>query len=436
MPGPRVFHIGNLHGTSIGEAWITDVPGNPFPKAFYRSRGSYYPNYGSGPWFCAAKAASFRSGSKVYEPGYTSNRLGGTSYWSAGYSSFGLGVLAHGAYLTRERINVVYSAFIVENARYSNDRVYVTQRYCSLPLRGGGAVECAPTPQSAIAAALALPGPWTVTERHGGSYHTVDGGFIYPMFSYRNDELDTFEWAADYGVFMNSSASRFSKAYQNAAENLDLSDVNTLANIKDAASALVSVAKFVKNVFQGNFTGIANSIIQSADPRNLWLSYRYVYKTTESDIKDYADTLQRLGDLATVGSTLTVNGHYADDTGSYGCTVKIYTDDVIPKDAVEFLAAIGIEPNAQNLWDMIPYSFVVDWFLHIGDLLHYVESWGDAISLPTSEIWFTYKSEYDNQQVSYRVPGRKLNVPPIYVQKEASQRTINMRLADTISLMK
>lgn len=38
------------------------------------------------------------------------------------------------------------------------------------------------------------------------------------------------------------------------------------------------------------------------------------------------------------------------------------------------IESIGFLPTAQNLWDLVPYSFVVDWFLGVGDYLESIDT--------------------------------------------------------------
>lgn len=37
--------------------------------------------------------------------------------------------------------------------------------------------------------------------------------------------------------------------------------------------------------------------------------------------------------------------------------------------AVSALDKAGVLPSVDNIWELIPYTFVVDWFLHVGDVL-------------------------------------------------------------------
>jgi len=39
------------------------------------------------------------------------------------------------------------------------------------------------------------------------------------------------------------------------------------------------------------------------------------------------------------------------------------------------LESLGLNPSAANLWDLIPFSFVVDWFLPIGSVLSRLDAY-------------------------------------------------------------
>lgn len=429
------------------------VPGEEFsPLISTRSRGPFK-NSGDGPWFCAVKQVDkVRStdGEVYLKPYYFGDR-GANSY--VGLSRVdGTSVLAIGHWIGYRQswcVTQMFAThvgdFIVSTSTQEID-VLMGQKYRQLHNYHPWLINVPPAaedPEAWISAAEQIldAEPWNdqyvVVRYPNGRWAGVKNFYADTSgvsFNFVNNEMDTFQWASEFGILANGSASRFANAFNDAVEGLDLSQVNSLANIVEGASALVSLARLIRGVFKRDVRSIVQALKTSADPRNLWLEYRYVYTTGRLDLDEYRKTLQRLGDLASVGESISSNGSYADETGSYRCLIKVRTDDIIPKDTVEFLAAIGIEPNAQNLWDMIPWSFVVDWFLHISDVLELVDSWGDAIRLPYTECWMTYRSEYDNQTVTYRIPGRRPDIPPIYVQKQASSKTIKMRIADSIAL--
>lgn len=56
--------------------------------------------------------------------------------------------------------------------------------------------------------------------------------------------------------------------------------------------------------------------------------------------------------------------------------LKIAIDDVDEgvKGLIGAVDSIGFLPTLENVWDLIPYSFVIDWFIGVGDFLERVDS--------------------------------------------------------------
>jgi hypothetical protein len=440
MDESRIVLIGQYAGKAKGETAIA-VPGydNFQPQIKARLRGPY-PNYGSGPWFSATKDAELTYTNGSFVPGWGVESQGYVGFSAYGANSY---LLRAVKYVGRFMVTMAFEKQIVGFGTDKNGNLILN--YLD---RGGNVpqaywVDVTPGDYDGWLSAarrylssLAWITKSVIVRYKSGSWGNSKKliGYKQPSFNFRNNELDTFQWAAEFGILVNGSASRWATAYSRAVENLDITQVNSLANVLSAAEAIVGLAKLVRNIFKGDFGRIAADLKSAADPRNLWLSYRYVYKTSKADLEDYSKMIQRLGDLANAGTKLSTSGGFSDETGDYLVKLSVNTDDVIPKNTVEFLAAIGVEPNAQNIWDLIPYSFVVDWFFHISDLMEWVDKWGNAIDFPIADCWCIYRSAYDAQSVYYRVAGRRPDIPPIYVSKEASSRTIGMRVADSLSL--
>jgi hypothetical protein len=83
---------------------------------------------------------------------------------------------------------------------------------------------------------------------------------------------------------------------------------------------------------------------------------------------------------------------------------------------------------------MVPYSFVVDWFIKLGDILQWFENWQYSLDFNPKDIWYIYRSSYDDQFVYYRVRGKALGMLPAYSTQPASGKTILMRIGDSVSL--
>lgn len=265
--------------------------------------------------------------------------------------------------------------------------------------------------------------------------------------NYLFGEYPAFCTIAELGIYPAGYAGSFSAAYVAAVEAMNLAQVNTLENIISGVEAIVAAVRFLKAPVKSlehyfeNFlrTYEIRDFEKKAVPGNvkdLWLQYRYQYKTTQLDMKEYKTLISRLRGLkALLGTTISCTGSYKDESGSYQAMMKVRVDDIYPSDLSEWLDTIGVAPTASNVWDLIPYSFIADWFLHVNKIIDYFDQIGNAIDLPVSECWFTYMSEYGGQHVFFRVPGRRLEVLPKYITKQASTKTIKMRIADSISLL-
>lgn len=105
-----------------------------------------------------------------------------------------------------------------------------------------------------------------------------------------------------------------------------------------------------------------------------WLAYRYQYSTTKMDVEEAVKFVHRhmdIGDLARGITCYGVSSCIYEGT-EVTCRCSI---DVKPRN-VGYLANIwraldtyGLTPDFYVLWDSLPYSFMVDWFLPIGDVV-------------------------------------------------------------------
>ena len=168
-----------------------------------------------------------------------------------------------------------------------------------------------------------------------------------------------------------------------------------------------------------------------------WLKYRYVYKTTLSDIEemtrfiiqglDHSNTITLRGGLSTPGGT---------------CRVRI---NAKMKDLNQFafLQQYGVAPDLYNIWDSIPFSFVVDWFVGIGDFAQQIsdQQWSmnfDIVSCTTSWKWtdniqttlgpvpFTHYQRFVTSTAPPFVP---------YSSDTVSDRTLIKRIIDGAALL-
>lgn len=62
--------------------------------------------------------------------------------------------------------------------------------------------------------------------------------------------------------------------------------------------------------------------------------------------------------------------------------VAIGKNDFVFNDLIRKVDSIGFLPTLQNVWDLIPYSFVIDWFVDIGSLLERIDADIRILQLP------------------------------------------------------
>jgi hypothetical protein len=209
-------------------------------------------------------------------------------------------------------------------------------------------------------------------------------------------------------------------AYIEAGKNLPQSATNVAANVLEAAELLASL-------FTGNFLG---ELPKNA--RQAWLAYRYAYTTTKLDIRDFQDTFNRLDDLMQMSSVSTY-GSYVRDGVTYRVGYEVDPARVIPTDVSSTLRRFGLQLNALNVWDMIPFSFVVDWFLPVQDVIEYFQDIG-ACRYEPQDLWWSMTTVIDGYEVYVRLPGRKLSTMPYLQLSKAGSRTIALRIADAVAL--
>lgn len=219
----------------------------------------------------------------------------------------------------------------------------------------------------------------------------------------------------------------FYHAYYDAFDRLPQNSVNTLANILDVLTSLRGIITR-QPVFSPKH---GTEAVQ-----DMWLRYRYQYTTTRSDIDEYYSLASRL--ISLCSTKITSFGSYYSNDVEYRCCIKVDASYFVPDSILSWFKTAGISIKPSTIWDMIPYSFVVDWFLHISSMLEAGEQWISSVSAPISEIWYSFATDYVTgegaRQACYgRWLGNKPSLPLMF-DHSASTQTILMRVADSVSL--
>lgn len=225
----------------------------------------------------------------------------------------------------------------------------------------------------------------------------------------------------------------FCDAYYKAIDQLPKLKQNLLANILDIVGALKSFKSGYKAIYS------AKEFASSS-----WLAYRYAYSTTISDLEEATNYCGRLYNLIESEATVVRSyGTHLDNGAVYCCAVECDFSQLMSSSLSEKLGKqYNLRLSATNVWDMIPYSFVVDWFLGIGDVLGEIDQWLDSASLPVTKIWYSYKESYftptGDESVYFRWQGQAPSLPyftELYSSKSNSAVTLVKRGLDSLALL-
>lgn len=169
--------------------------------------------------------------------------------------------------------------------------------------------------------------------------------------------------------------------------------------------------------------------------QDMWLKYRYVYNTSISDIEEITRYCTQLA-----GDRLIFRSKAKEGIGTMTC--KVITELSDDLSAFGRLQKYGVAPDLYNIWDMVPYSFVVDWFTDIGSILESISnrqwalhykvqsvtlSWKWRTLLPTDLglVPFVHYERFVTPELPPYIP---------YVRNHVGTRTILFRVLDGISL--
>lgn len=264
-----------------------------------------------------------------------------------------------------------------------------------------------------------------------GPYHCVtQEKFALPRFNFKLNEYDNFQTIRDLELIPNKMRMIAGNAYINACQNLPKTANNTLQNV-------IEVIDTIRSIKSGNLGKAATSFINSSayeGAKSAWLMYRYQYNTTKMDFEEYKDLIFRLKDLQKL-SKITIHGEFAWGGYQCHCSFDVNACDFIPHTLNEFLRASGLYFKTADIWDDIPFSFIVDWFLHLGDALTWLDTHEDAWNVRPSNVWYSWETSYDDQICYIRAPGEPIvNAPYLQCNDGSSAKVKAMRFADVISI--
>lgn len=196
----------------------------------------------------------------------------------------------------------------------------------------------------------------------------------------------------------NSGAGDASAAYYKARAKMGSGPVNLAENIGDFHKTADMVAKRIRQLGEaarqlknGNVKGLYQALKMDGQPSRReeqrvrdtpfvkrladhWLEYTYGWKPLVQDIWEALEALRRRS-IDPVGKVKRYShtNYYPRRAGSGKDLPKKrargYVSGRVRNPGVHLLNGLGLLNPALLWWELLPYSFVVDWFLPIGDIL-------------------------------------------------------------------
>jgi len=196
---------------------------------------------------------------------------------------------------------------------------------------------------------------------------------------------------SDSGVLEKWTESDFGDLEQRVLAKIKGQKVDlatAIAEYKQTVDLVTGAAQNIYAVYQSFRSGRAPADIARAlaNPRNRngrnlannWLQYQYGLKPLVSDIYGSAEALR---DVLARGKTfkVSVSDHQSavrEKTYTLGSSLsqvelnrRVTARYKVSSQALKSLAEVGITNPAVVVWELIPYSFVIDWMLPVGDWL-------------------------------------------------------------------
>jgi hypothetical protein len=220
-------------------------------------------------------------------------------------------------------------------------------------------------------------------------------------------------------------------AFLDALDHIPRANDNNISNI-------IEIVSMLSGLILRHQVEIPHSL-QSA-----WLAYRYAYNTTKSDVDCAIDFINRRVETLERNS-FKCYGYYThirDDgievNARCTMTVKLRELDTVANIAHK-LRQYGLTPNFYVFWDLVPYSFIVDWFIPVGDILnaeYTLRKYKEDYDI--TNIYYSLTYDHGVGHVYSRWNG---SIPPsiigtsFFETRGSSTKTKTFRVLDALSLL-
>jgi hypothetical protein len=225
-------------------------------------------------------------------------------------------------------------------------------------------------------------------------------------------------------------------AYLDALDHVPQLNENLIANV-------LEVVTFLKALIFEHRIEIPNSL------QSLWLSYRYAYTTTKLDMQEAINFVYRHVDKEFLERGFACYGTTIQEIDGVPITCRCHIS--VKQKELEYVDTIfsalyryGLSPSFYVIWDMIPYSFIVDWFIPVGDILSgYDKTHMYDRDYNITDVWYSLKYQGSSDGLDFQAYTRWTDEGPPEFQGyyslinkgTTSNKVIGFRILDAASLL-
>lgn len=173
----------------------------------------------------------------------------------------------------------------------------------------------------------------------------------------------------------------------------NMSWLETLIPLKDLPRDLVKLAgKIPRNL---------------KDLADIFLSLKYGILPIPNDIENILSAINHVFHLCLGDYDHLIKGKWRGSVvrNSWSCAISTSTLVTIEDEVGIGLAMAGVDDIATEIWNCIPYSFVVDWVLGIGDTINRVENQSRWKRLQIRELCYSYKCTCGGSEIQRFFPA-------------------------------
>ncbi|DAD51694.1 TPA_asm: maturation protein [ssRNA phage Esthiorhiza.4_19] len=193
------------------------------------------------------------------------------------------------------------------------------------------------------------------------------------------------------------------KVYTDAQLGVDFVEYRqALGMMASSATTLINVARKIR---RGDFLGAKHALGMKILPKdvsirksfaNNWLEFHFGWEPLVRDIYDAAEVmnnpLKAFSRARGAGSNVDT-GSYSEHNVNYNRSefwrrsyyaVQGLTVDRITNSTLHALDQFGVINPVEIAWELVPFSFVVDWFVNVGQVLN---SYSDYAGMQLRDTW-------------------------------------------------